>query len=203
MFQQLTEMFVSVEEGKQENNKKIISVLSKAYRSKALTTMHDLWKHTETCDGYVVTLTILSTYIQVSALAAFLCSPFLILFLLIFLPCNDLSCSLISTRIKSKNLTPETQLSHWAKCAAHKLRYPSKAFHTPNLQTSSPPILSLGSLSINRMFYSRAQPVLVFLLFFSPSTIILEVRWNECFQLSGWNEKDDRMNENNSQIFYH
>lgn len=203
MFQQLTEMFVSVEEGKQENNKKIVSVLSKAYRSKALTTMHDLWKHTETCDGYVVTLTILSTYIQVSALAAFLCSPFLILFLLIFLPCNDLSCSLISTRIKSKNLTPETQLSHWAKCAAHKLRYPSKAFHTPNLQTSSPPILSLGSLSINRMFYSRAQPVLVFLLFFSPSTIILEVRWNECFQLSGWNEKDYRMNENNSQIFYH
>lgn len=46
------------------------------------------------------------------------------------------------------------------------------------LQTSSPPILSLGSLSINRMFYSRAQPVLVFLLFFSPSDYPgSEVRW--------------------------
>lgn len=188
MFQQSTEMFMSLwKKGRKKITRKWRKSVSKAYHSKTLTTMHDLWKHQETCDGYVVTLTILSTFIQVPALAAFLCSPFLILFLLIFLPCNDLSCSLISTRIKSKNLTPETQLSHWAKCAAHKLRYPSKAFHTPNLQTSSPPILSLGSLSINRMFYSRAQPVLVFVLFFSPSTIILEVRWNECFQLSGWN----------------
>lgn len=48
--------------------------------------------------------------------------PFLILFLLFFLLCSYLSCSLISARIRSKNLTPETQLSHWAKCAAHKLR---------------------------------------------------------------------------------
>lgn len=152
------------------------------------------------------TLTIPSTYIEVPAFDAFPCSPFLILFLLFFLLCSDLSCSLISARIRSKNLTPETQLSHWAKCAAHKLRYPSKAFHTPNLQTSSPPILSLGSLSINHMFYSHARPVWSsfssFLIsFFPPSSFILEIMWNECSQLSHWLEKDYRADEDDSNIF--
>lgn len=140
---------------------------------------------------------ILSTYIQVPALAAFPCSPFLILFLLFFLLCSYLSCSLISARIRSKNITPETQLSHWAKCAAHKLRYPSKAFHTPTLLN----LLSSDSFT----WFSLHKPYVLFtcsaclvFFFFRPffsSMIILEMMWNECSRLFWWNEKDHRMDD--------
>lgn len=138
-----------------------------------------------------------SVHLHTSASAR--CIPFLILFLLFLLLCSYLSCSLISARIRSKNITPETQLSHWAKCAAHKLRYPSKAFHTPNLlswffhSVLSP--LTVCFIHVLRLF------VLLFLLSFFFTTIILEIMWNECSQHLRLNEKDCR--ENDEAIHIH
>lgn len=101
------------------------------------------------------TLTILSTS----------CSPFLILFLLVFLLCSDLGLALWSRPGSSPRISPQRHNYHTG------LNVPPTSSGTHQrpftLQTSSPPILSLGSLSINRMFYSRDHPVLVFFFFFS------------------------------------
>lgn len=72
----------------------------------------------------------MSTSIYSIPLHSLSLSPSVLLFLFLPLLCSDLPGSLILARIRSKDLTPETQLPHRAKCAAHNLQYPSKVLHT-------------------------------------------------------------------------
>lgn len=88
-------------------------------------------------------------------------------FLFLLRLCSDLPHSLISARIRSKDLTPETQLPHWAKCAAHKLQYPSKAF--PYSLQPSLPLMLLVFLCPLLLYLIHTLCLLPFLTYLSLS----------------------------------